>query len=247
MHWKYPAITALIMSIGGCLPRTSVLKNPGPHDDGVRYYRPKPYLFVAQAVDRAGEERIGFVTLDTKILPDFAEEYSIHVSPGLGTNRTSIELTDGWNLTGLNIDADSQVDENVRAVSDLVSSAANAAKASASGSTSDSVTVQASNVPLGYYESVVSSGPDGRKRLYGFRYVGFFPYAACPMESCGLSCGGCLESEIYGLVFEDGCMAFRPLGTLPEHHVVRHEAEDESEPEAAEAVTDPHGPAWTEG
>ena len=77
--------------------------------------------------------------------------------------------------------------------------------------------VRASNVPLGLYEAVVSTGPDCKKRLYGFRYVGFMPYAACPLESCGVEQTSCCAGDIYGLVMEAGVMVFRPLAEVPTH------------------------------
>lgn len=76
----------------GCTPRTFVRKNPGPKDCGVRYYRPKPYLMVKPAVDRNGAPIPGFVSIETTVLPDFSEEYSIHIRSGLGNNKTSITL-----------------------------------------------------------------------------------------------------------------------------------------------------------
>lgn len=213
-------LCALLSGIG-CLPRTTVHKNPGPLDHGVRYYRPKPYLFLKQAVDKNGNERAGFVSLELQWLPDFAEEYSIHVHPGLGMNQTKIMLQDGWNLTSLDVDIDSQFDENVEAIAELVSQAGALGGGQRSAAGAPSLTVEATNVPLGLYEAVITKGLDGKKRLYGFRYVGFFPFAACPVDSCGQDCIPCEQAEIYGLVYERGAMVFRPLGTLPDQVLIR--------------------------
>ncbi len=156
------------------------------------------------------------VELSIEYLPDFSEEYSIHVRSGLGTNETQIQLAQGWNLTALNVDVDSQFDESVRAVGELVDAAMPALTAGPNGGAQRMV-VPATNVPLGLYESVVSMNRDGTKRLYGFRYVGFMPYAPCPIESGGVECHTCYTEPIYGLVFENGSMVFKPLLDVPEH------------------------------
>lgn len=217
---------AILASVVGCLPSTRVHKHPSDDDQGVRFYRPKPYLFVKPMVDKSGQPVNGFVTLETVMMPDFGEEYSIHVRPGLGSNETKIVLADGWRLEGLNVDVDANVDDNLEAIAELVSVVP---RLTASANDVGAMAVRATNVPLGYYESIVSSGHDGKKRLYGFRYVGFMPYSPCPIESCGLECQSCYQTEIYGLVFEDAAMVFRPLHdavdhlTKPSEHVDREE------------------------
>ena len=209
-------LLVLLPLLTGCLlPRTTVHMHPGPRDTGVRYYRPKPYLFVKPMTDRDGLPVDGYVQLEQVTLPDFGEEYSIHVRSGLGTNDTEIRLEDGWKLTALNVSVDSQFDENLKAVADVIESIP---RATAAGrETLPAMAVRATNVPLGLYESVVSTGSDCKKRLYGFRYVGFMPYASCPQESCGVEQTACCAADIYGLVFEAGVMVFRPLGEVPDH------------------------------
>jgi len=205
----------LPLVLTGCLPRTTVHKNPGPHDLGVRYYRPKPYLFIRPMTDRDGRPVAGYVNLEQRTLPDYSEEYSIHVRSGLGTNDTEIQLEDGWKLTALNISVDSQFDESLRAMADVIEAVPRAT--AATSEQLPAMVVRASNVPLGLYEAVLSAGPDCIKRLYGFRYVGFMPYAACPLESGGMERMACCEGEIYGLVMEDGVMVFRPLDEVSTH------------------------------
>ncbi len=202
-----------VMASVGCLPSTRVIKNPGPDDSGVRFYRPKPYLFVQPMVDRTGTPVDGFVTIDTVTLPDFSEEYSIQIRSGFGTNETRVTLADGWRLEGLNVDLDSSTDENLEAVADLVG----LVPTLTSGRDGEGGTpVRASNVPLGYYEAVISRGPDCQKRLYGFRYVGFMPYAACPLESAGVEPTHCFGGDVFALTFERGEMVFRPLHQIAE-------------------------------
>jgi hypothetical protein len=70
-------------------------------------------------------------------------------------------------------------------------------------------------VPVGYYESVVGPDPySGKKQLYRFRYVGFIPFATCPINPTGSAAACCADGSmpLYGLVFERGIMTFKPLG-----------------------------------
>lgn len=229
----------LVASVAGCLPSTKVYKNPGDRDRGVRFYRPKPYLMVKPLVDRAGQPVEGYVSIDTVMLPDFGEEYSIHVRSGWGTNETRISLADGWRLDGLNVDLDSSTDENLRAVADLVKLIPTLTSAADDATR---VTAKAANVPLGYYESVVSRDRDGRKRLYGFRYVGFLPYAACPQESCGWERTDCYSGQVFALVFERDSLTFRPLHEVSDPDRLRTTA-SELPPPGRESPADPLPPA----
>ena len=221
------AVCMLTLAAAGCLPATKVIKNPDDCDTGVRYYRPKPYLLIKPMINsKTGEPMSGYVTLEQAILPDFSEEYSIHVKTGLGTNDTEITLKDGWRLDSLNVKLDSQFDENLKAIADI---AGTIPKLTASDDPAGRTPVKATNVPIGYYESVISKGCDGKKRMYGFRYVGFMPYHPCPIESCGVDGTNCQNGlTVYGLVMEadpqgGSAMVFKPLTEIPHQDaVVRH-------------------------
>jgi hypothetical protein len=144
-------------------------------------------------------------------LPDFSEEYSIRVRAGLGSNQTNIALKDGWNLTQIDQKLDSQFDETIKAVADLVGKLPIPTAAQPRAAGVPKIVVRATNVPLGFYEAVVGCGADGKKRLCGWRYVGFHPFASCPGLPCaaGLMAGDPLP--IYALVFQRGAMTFQPV------------------------------------
>jgi hypothetical protein len=188
---------------------TTVRKNPDDCDQGIRYYRPKPFLLIQPS--EAGADQ--YVSISLQYLPDFSEEYSIRVRSGLGINRTKVTLKDGWNLTQIDQDLDAQFDESVRALAELVDALPipTAGRVDANGSP---LVVRATNVPLGFYESIISRGGDGKKRLYGWRYVGFHPFNACPSESCGVDYVDCQPHDIYALVFERGVMTFKQVGQV---------------------------------
>jgi hypothetical protein len=196
----------------GCAA-TTVRPNPGRFDRGVRYYRPKPYLLLQPARDKDNNVLANYVTITKEYLPDFSEEYSIHVRAGLGSNKTKIVLTEGWNLTELNVEVDQQFDESLKAVADLVK----AIPTGAARAAPSHFTVRGSNVPIGYYEAVISRDEKyGVKRLYGWRYVGFAPFNACPFESGGVDCANCHSADIFALVVEGDTMVFRRIKDFPE-------------------------------
>ena len=212
-------IPAIILTVTiGCTPRVVVRSNPTAHDKGIRYYRPKPYLKIEPAEIGIAKDKTQLVPSLVRIslvyLPDFAEEYAIDVRTGFGTADVGIKLEDGWNLTEISQDLDSQTDENLEAIGSLIGEIGGIVPTSrASGAEKMTVTVEATNVPIGFYESVIGRDGCGRKRLYGFRYLGFVPYSACPIEMTGHEhalCGdGC--APLYGLAFEAGRMVFKPL------------------------------------
>lgn len=211
-NWAIAACVMLALACG-CLPQTTIRKSPGPRDKGVRYYRPKPYLMLKPQVDDDGYPVEGYVALSLEYLPDFSEEYSIHVNSGFGSNKTSITLTQGWNLTALNVDVDSQTDEKIKAMGDLLSGVADVASATR-GDEPNGFVIRATNVPLGYYEAVVADC-GGCKTLQGFRYVGFMPFAAggaCSPHVAPPVVGN--EGPLYALVFDQGVMTFKPLGEV---------------------------------
>lgn len=218
-------ICGLCFGATGCLPRVNVVQNPGPRDKGVRYYRPKPYLLVTPAgkayTDPESKKNVvepsdTYVQIQLQYLPDFSEEYSINVRTGFGTADVGIKLENGWNLTEINQKLDSQTDENLKAVAELIK----AVPPAAFGANVEAVppaTVSARNVPLGYYESVIGRDNCGKKQIFGWRYLGFMPYAQCPITPSGGDCSICGEGgdmAIYGLVFENNVMVFKSLGEI---------------------------------
>lgn len=225
------SVLLILSTIVGCLPNTRVVKNPKDSDKGIRFYRPKPYLLLQPvgtttttktadgktvvAAEAGQSDR--FVQISLQYLPDFAEEYSIRVMSGLGTNTTNLTLQDGWNLTQVNQTLDSKFAENIEAIGSLIGAVApKGIGPTAEGGTAPQATfvIEATNVPLGFYESVISPDECGVKRLYGWRYVGFAPFNHCPLEGFGAQCLNCQNSALYGLVFRQGVLCFIELGQI---------------------------------
>ncbi|MDA0660888.1 MAG: hypothetical protein O2931_02200 [Planctomycetota bacterium] len=222
-HLSWFVLTCFLLL--GCAPRLRVIQNPGQGDPGIRFYRPKPYLFLTPAATNSGTSRSPasvmsndgeMVAIELRYLPDFEEEYSLDVRSGWGAANVKIELQDGWNLVSLNQELDSKVDKNLSAIADVMKAIPSVASASPAGLSDQRTVVQASNVPLGFYEAVVSADKCGKKHLYGFRYVGFIPFGTCPICPTGMQSGDCRDGSLplYGLVFERGVMVFREIGAI---------------------------------
>lgn len=195
----------------GCTPKIVVRQHPTADDQGIRYYRPKPYLLIsALSKDAAASSDYVSITLD--YLPDFSEEYSINVKSGFGIADVSIGLEDGWNLVSINQKLDSQTDETIKATGELLKAVVSLPASGAGQSAARPIiNVPARNVPLGYYEAVIGKNRHGKKQLFGFRYVGFMPFQACPVDMCGSVVAPCDDGLLYGLTFDSGVMTFKPL------------------------------------
>jgi hypothetical protein len=200
----------------GCAS-TTVKKNPGPDDSGLRYYLPKPYLLLTPAAKYDDGKVIDYidnaVDIALEMRPDFTEEYSVHVKAGIGINKTGLVLTDGWQLEQINHDVQSNTAENINAAAELLGKlptfAPSGKKAEQNRKLGENV--PAFNVPLGYYESVIVAGPTGKKQMQGWRYVGFMPFNACPSTGCGQESHHSCADDIYGLVYEKGVMVFKKI------------------------------------
>jgi len=269
----------------GCT-RVEVKKVRGDHTKGVRYYRPKPYLFITgdiasagaekepvmrvfqdspievkvaenaknaskvalasakqprditddnQRTDRAGGDKrqdnkiacdppiLQKISMKLEYLPDFSEEYAINLKPGLGSGKFDFKLENGWNLTSLNAETDQQTAEIIGSIGSLVGAAlplsgnalAENAGKEVPNTTKCPPTIYGSNVPFGFYEAVIACDPHGRKQLYGWRYVGFMPFQACPVEPRGAQQVCCDTQDIYGMVFVNGVLQFQKIHEIP--------------------------------
>ena len=229
------ALVICVVAFIGCTPKVHVVKVTAKNSmtSGIRYYRPQTYLLITPVSETVTTQvnkspvvtvkpGTKYVNLKLEHLPDFSEEYAINVKAGLGTADVEITLEDGWQLTALNQDIDSNFDENVEAatgalaaVSPPTPGVSGAQSALKSGGPTLQTVVRATNVPIGYYESVIGRDECGRKQMYGWRYLGFMPYANCPPNVCGRTAGQhCDTVQLFGLVFKDDVMEFCPIGNI---------------------------------
>lgn len=221
----------------GCAS-TTVKKNPGDHDKGFRYYLPKPYLLVQ--ADKESTD-LGALRITLDYLPDFSEQYSVRIRSGIGTNKTTLALDKGWMLTSIDVDVDSQVDEFINSIAGLLGTTPNllrrpgAAGSAPTPPRTEAVSVVGHNVPIGYYEAVIARGPDGLKRHYAWRYVGFAPFSACPLDMSGSQCVKCDEADLFALVPIGNKLYFRSLRDLANPETIPALSEMPSEAKSSES------------
>jgi hypothetical protein len=88
--------------------------------EGVRFFRPYPYLWITASEKGACEMSITY-------LPKFDEEYVITPEAGIGSVMMAAQLTNGWSLTTISATADSKAHEMVTAIGNLTGNIAKAA------------------------------------------------------------------------------------------------------------------------
>lgn len=116
---KLSTFCTVAIVVCGCMSGAYVTKNPGKLNRGIRYYSPKPYLFTQPAtetttvtsnpsstttkIDPSG--RLYKITME--YFPDVIEKYAVRVKTGLGVANVSMTLENGWNLTSIKQQLDS--------------------------------------------------------------------------------------------------------------------------------------------
>lgn len=92
--------------------------------EGVRFYRPYPYLWITVAEKGACQMSITY-------LPKMDEEFIITAKTGIGSVTMNPQLASGWMITGLTATADSKANEMVTAIGSLTGNVAKAASGQA--------------------------------------------------------------------------------------------------------------------
>jgi hypothetical protein len=106
------ALAFLALSLAGCTSFTVArLHTPEDYKEGVRFYRPKPYLLVTSTN--------GQLAATVVSLPDPSEEYVIRHRQGLGSSQFTAKLADGWNLVEIGRATDSGFPQTLTALGAL--------------------------------------------------------------------------------------------------------------------------------
>lgn len=106
-------LIVVLLVISGCSSvKITKIDGKTPYEDGLRFYRPKPYLLVTVV------EKKPVATLIW--LPDKSEEYVIRQNVGWGKNEIKAKLENGWNLTEIGQLVDSQVPQTITALGSLI-------------------------------------------------------------------------------------------------------------------------------
>ena len=105
-----------LMVICGCAQvKVSPVDDEHPYSEGLRFYRPHPYLLVTEKSEKEGRTLEGNIIY----LPQKKEEYVIRVQPGIGRVDAKFKLEHGWRLTDFGEVRDSKTPEMIEAFSDL--------------------------------------------------------------------------------------------------------------------------------
>ena len=98
-----------------CARVTVTHVKPGDTSSGVHFVRPRPYLLVSSQ----GKE------LKSEILwlPDYSQEFTINLVPGLGRSNLNLKLKDGWMLAELGGETDSRLVETASAFGNVLEAA----------------------------------------------------------------------------------------------------------------------------
>lgn len=143
-----------VFILSGCAS-VSVTKVTSGDEEGIRFYRPHPYLLVteeppAKADAETGSSAIqkpksgqtaanagassapadstGNVNVQIVWLPDLSESYAIRTNSGLGAANSSVTLKDGWQLTQFGGSVDTKIPETITAFTGALQAAAGVAK-----------------------------------------------------------------------------------------------------------------------
>ena len=116
MRSKCVGTAFALVAVIGC-STVEVRPLDGTYKDGLRFYRPEPYLLVTRDDDGKIQSTIVY-------LPNKKEEYVVRAVPRLGTVDMKAALEGGWNLTSLGATIDTKIHETITALTGLAQATA---------------------------------------------------------------------------------------------------------------------------
>ncbi len=109
------ALVALALACGCSSVSVRKLASPQDYQEGVRFYRPAPYLAVTKEATKEG----ALYKSQILFLPDPSQEYVVEWSAGLGKITPNFTLAEGWNLTGFNSTIETGAAAAISSLADL--------------------------------------------------------------------------------------------------------------------------------
>lgn len=107
---RFYLLAIVIFLMAGCARVAIVKINPkNENEEGLRFYRPHPYLWVTKDDEGVLQSTIIW-------LPNMKEEYAIKVKGSIGTVDLKCTLENGWNLTEFGETLDSKTPEMIDAL-----------------------------------------------------------------------------------------------------------------------------------
>lgn len=112
----------LAATLAGCAS-VSVKRVTSYDQEGIRYWRPAPYIALSKVTGKDGKSVSCQGTII--MLPDKREEYAITMNSGLWGNASAKPaLTDGWNLTSLDGKVETKTDTGINSLNSFLTSVA---------------------------------------------------------------------------------------------------------------------------
>ena len=109
-------LLGLVLVCGCARVKVAPVDHEGAYREGIRFYRPHPYLLVTEKLTSQGHTLEGSIVY----LPQRNEEYVIEVQPGIGRVDAKFKLEYGWRLTDFGEVRDSKAQEMIEAFADLL-------------------------------------------------------------------------------------------------------------------------------
>jgi len=107
---RFYLLAIVIFLMAGCARVAIVKTNPKKeNEEGLRFYRPHPYLWITRDKDNVLQGTIVW-------LPDKNEDYRINVTGWIGKIVLKCTLENGWNLTEFGETMDSKTTEFITAL-----------------------------------------------------------------------------------------------------------------------------------
>ena len=103
-----------VLSMTGCSTVVVEPYSKETYKDGIRFYRPAPYILVSPTLDEKGN--IVGTEMSIRYLPDYRQEYVVRSWTFIGSVTMKPGLTDGWNLVALESSVDPKFAETVTAL-----------------------------------------------------------------------------------------------------------------------------------
>ena len=114
MFNKLLFLIACALIISSCAGVRVTRVSPDNQDEeGIRYYRPQPYLLITRTKDDSIKTTILW-------LPKMNEQYCISVKSGFGSVKTNFKLENGWNLTEFGQENEIKTGDIVSSISGLL-------------------------------------------------------------------------------------------------------------------------------
>lgn len=117
-------ICVSLCMLGACAGVTVTKITDATYEEGVRFYRSWPYLWVkGEATTQAGTTT-NKDTSEIIWLPKYDEEYVVRSKGIIGSSEYNVALLNGWQLSTMGMKRDTQIPQTIGAITGLLTGVA---------------------------------------------------------------------------------------------------------------------------